>query len=122
MVWFLSPLLFPQISSIAFMFGFLAPYWLFVIAAFLRESYRVDSYLKKHYSWEVKQRTAQLQTLWSSGSQVDLSFIFSFSPPGDEQWKALQSHYRKFFPFPFISFGAVPCMVILYGFLLHKIY
>ena len=60
-LWFFLPMFIKnilkiQMPSSTLMFGFVPPYWLFVMATFAYERYVIMSYLKKKYPLEVKER------------------------------------------------------------------
>ena len=105
--WFFSPLFIRrifhnQVVSENVIFVLIAIYWIFVL---------VWSDLKVHYLHEFKKR----ETCFLIGrGGVDLSFIFSFSPENDDKWKNIQSNFRNYLLFLFISFGFVPLYVVLH--------
>ena len=114
--WFFSPLFIRrifhnQVVSENVIFVLIAIYWIFVLATFAYENHLVTSYLKVHYLHEFKKR----ETCFLIGrGGVDLSFIFSFSPENDDKWKNIQSNFRNYLLFLFISFGFVPLYVVLH--------
>ena len=83
-VWFFLPIFIKnvlkiQMPSSALMFGFVPPYWIFVIATFVYERHSIMSYLEKNYPLEIKRRKGK--AVFSEGEKLDFNFLVSFSPP-----------------------------------------
>ncbi len=119
-LWFFLPMFIKnilkiQMPSSTLMFGFVPPYWLFVMATFAYERYVIMSYLKKKYPLEVKERKGK--AVFSEGKKLDFNFLMSFSPPNDSEWKAIQSNFKEYMNFVSVSFIAVICFGFIYGLL-----
>lgn len=100
-----------QISFIGLVFGFALPYSIFTIASYVYEGSIVTCYLKKHYPHEAKKKN----NLFGSTDYFGFDFILSFSPPNDNEWKSLQSHFKKFYVFPFVSIGLIFFFLVVYS-------
>lgn len=100
-----------QISFIGLVFGFALPYSIFAIASYVYEGSIVTCYLKKHYPYVAKKRN----NLFGSSDYFGFDFILTFSPPNDDKWKSLQSYFKKFYIFPFVSIGMIFFFLIVYS-------
>ncbi len=79
---------------------FLLLYALLLALLHVYQWYQIDGYLQKHYPWEAKQHRSD------SFPRTEKDLIFSFSPEGDEEWKALKSFYKEFLLAMVASLGA----------------
>lgn len=116
--WFFSPIfvqniLHIQFSSTQLIFGFMVPYWLFVLATIVYERYNLFSYLHRYYPYEYK----KLKRL-SIGTIEDrieyLDFLDNFYPEGDKEWVMIQSNLKKHMHFVIVSFFSVGGFALLY--------
>ncbi len=112
--WFVSPFLLKlvfdiQISFLGLAFGFVLPFATFVIISHVYEGNIVSSYLRKHYPQMLRKQNLP----FGMEDGFDFDFLFSFSPPNDTEWGKIQSYYKKFFPFPFVSFGAIILFMLI---------
>lgn len=70
--------------------------------------YQIDGYLQKHYPWKAKRHRSD------SFPRTEKDLLFSFSPEGDEKWKALKSFYKEFLSVMVVSFGVAVFSSALY--------
>ena len=101
-----------QVSSKNHDSFFVAPYSLFIIFSFVYEYGKIHLYLSKHYPDEVRKR--RKGNFLNDKSALDYNFILSFSPTNDNEWKEIQVHYKRYYPIPFISIGAVILFSIIH--------
>lgn len=119
--WFTAPililgLLHKEVCSIHFMFGYLLPYWLFVMATFAYERYYLLSYLERNHPgeyWKRRRNTA----LRRGGEYLDMEFLTTFSFEGDSEWTRLQENLKGYLAFVLASFlgvGALSFIVMIF--------